>query len=478
LSVGEEVDMAYTPWAILLCKFRDHPGPEPYPRQRFDELFTVAGRGKFGMVDFFRDMSHGHIDLSGSQVFPPGGGWYTLAEKLSDYAGPATPNGGRNALLRWGRKAAAEKEHDLSGFSRVVMVTNVGADLFGGLEGAATNDDRDGTGMSSLSPSMMGQEMGHGYGLDHSRLFGSDAEYADPWDTMSTRTQFMGPHPVYTDTDSQGRRVFRVGPGLNAANMWGMDWLDGSRVWTAEGNSRTSVILRPLHRLDLSGYLCVRAGDLFVEFRMNEGWDNGFAAPLVLVHSFASGYSILHGAVGVSGVVTYGDTSDAPLPAHGEGVKVTVTAIDPTARTATIDVQRWAAWRPSVGPGAIFGNVAGDGGGWMFINGKIRRIPPNSPLRPMLDFVLDAHDSESIRHGVARNLAQVQAYEGMARLATQRALKLTEVRQPAARARRSHLVSGPDISEPSGAEREDNREEYGVFPPHYEQQQGHGGDPT
>ena len=50
--------MVATPWAILLCKFSDDAS-EPYPRQRYEELFTTAGSGKFNMVDFFRDMSHG-----------------------------------------------------------------------------------------------------------------------------------------------------------------------------------------------------------------------------------------------------------------------------------------------------------------------------------------------------------------------------------------------------------------------------------
>ena len=37
----------------------------------------------------------------------------------------------------------------------------------------------------SLSPSPLGQEMGHGYGLDHARQEGSDTDYMDPWDVMS-----------------------------------------------------------------------------------------------------------------------------------------------------------------------------------------------------------------------------------------------------------------------------------------------------
>lgn len=73
--------MTNTPWAILLCKFSDN-ATEPYPRARFEEIFTSAGNGKLNMVDFFRDMSHGNVDLSGSQVFPPPAkGWVHLATK-------------------------------------------------------------------------------------------------------------------------------------------------------------------------------------------------------------------------------------------------------------------------------------------------------------------------------------------------------------------------------------------------------------
>ena len=74
---------------------------------------------------------------------------------------------------------------------------------------------------NTLQPSILGQEMGHGYGLDHSRLEGLSDDYRDPWDIMSTWDNvFMAPHPNYG----------LVGPFLNAANMNGRGWLAPQRV--------------------------------------------------------------------------------------------------------------------------------------------------------------------------------------------------------------------------------------------------------
>src|SRR5215216_7695238 len=78
-----EILMRQTPWAILLCKFKDNVTAEPFTQQRFEELFTSSGAGKFNMLDFFQDMSHGLLDLSGSQVF----GWFTLNKNSSEYTG-------------------------------------------------------------------------------------------------------------------------------------------------------------------------------------------------------------------------------------------------------------------------------------------------------------------------------------------------------------------------------------------------------
>jgi len=53
--------------------------------------------------------------------------------------------------------------------------------------------------------------MGHVYGLNHSRVDGSDVDYQDPWDIMSAADVYSAPDP--------GDEFTLIGPGLNAANM-------------------------------------------------------------------------------------------------------------------------------------------------------------------------------------------------------------------------------------------------------------------
>ncbi len=150
--------MILSPWAVLLCKFKDD-NSEPYGRQRYEDLFTGSGLGKLNMVDFFRDMSHGKLDLSGSEVF----GWYTLDKNRSEYTGL----GSRNDLIDWARQKATAGGVNLSRFFSVVVCLNVPTDLFGGGSGVVCDDGRWPNGMSSLSPSLLGQEMGHTYGLTY-----------------------------------------------------------------------------------------------------------------------------------------------------------------------------------------------------------------------------------------------------------------------------------------------------------------------
>src|SRR5882724_5010288 len=55
-----------TRWAILLCKFSDVTD-EPRPASYFRTMFTEVGAGQGGLFDYWRDMSGGTVDLTGSQ---------------------------------------------------------------------------------------------------------------------------------------------------------------------------------------------------------------------------------------------------------------------------------------------------------------------------------------------------------------------------------------------------------------------------
>jgi hypothetical protein len=357
-----------TPWAILLCKFNDDP-VEPQPRDLYEKLFTTAGIGSRNMVDFFADCSHGSVDVAGSRVF----GWYTLNKKRSDYVGSGANQQGRNDLVNWARQAAADARVDLSPFFGVVVVMNVQTDLFGGY-GRVVCDPL------SMTPSFLGQEMGHGYGLAHSRIDGSNDDYRDQWDVMSTMNAYTAADPNYT----------RVGPGLNAANMRGRDWLDETRVWHEYGSSFSKVLeLRPLHRRDLSGWLAAELpGGYLAEFRMNEGWDAAIPRPAVLVHRFDDNHSyLMNGTAGHPDLVT-GEVFERTRTsvAATTNLALTVEAINPECHMATIRVAYDIKFHTIY---EMFGHVSHgvmvDGGGWLILNGKVIRIPPRGPITRILE---------------------------------------------------------------------------------------------
>lgn len=353
-----------TPWAILLCKFNDKDS-EPFPRTFYEKLFTAAGSGTHNMTDFFRDSSHGAVDTTGSRVF----GWYTLPKKRSEYVGSGPNWQGRQDLIDWAKQAATAAGDDLTPFFGVVVCMNVATDLFGGGGPQAVCDP------GSMQPSVLGQEMGHGYGLAHSRIDGSEDDYRDPWDVMSTwNSCYMAADANYT----------LIGPGMNAANMHGRGWLDATRVWRGTGDHLdATIVLRPLHRRDLPGWLAAELpnGDL-LEFRMNDGWDAAIPRPAVLAHRFADNHSYLMPATNGGHDLVAGDVYDRGTIGISMSTQLTVTvdAIDPKAQTATIHVVYNAAYHriPEL-VGRIFGGVAAGGDGWVWLNGKIIQVPPHGP---------------------------------------------------------------------------------------------------
>ena len=171
------------------------------------------------MVTFFRDMSHGVLDLSGSQVF----GWYTLDKKRSEYVGSGAKEGqqGRKDLITWARQAAIADNKDLNKFFSVVVCMNVQTDLYGGPYGVVCDDGRDrDNGMSSLSPSLLGQEMGHAYGLFHSRADGSTEDSKDEWDVMSTKVGLHGSSSTFHGVGRTCKSPLPHGSRLKRSPIW------------------------------------------------------------------------------------------------------------------------------------------------------------------------------------------------------------------------------------------------------------------
>jgi len=114
-----------TAWAVILCRFNDLP-PLSIPLSEFTDF--VAGPGKGGVFDYFKDISYGAIDLTGSKVF----GWYTMKYSFfNDGASPAGKCGDGKARCAWTAEAirlAKENGVDLSPFYGVVAVVNANVD--------------------------------------------------------------------------------------------------------------------------------------------------------------------------------------------------------------------------------------------------------------------------------------------------------------------------------------------------------------
>jgi hypothetical protein len=354
-----------SPWAVLKVQFSDQHDAWP-AESVYEDLFTSTGSGKENMVDFFRDMSHGKIDLSGSELFGP----YTLTAKRSDYGVTI----GRNDVLNLAKTAATSSGVNLSNYAGVLVTFLGQVDLCGWVGGMAALCDT-----LSLQPSLLGQEMGHGYGLDHARIYGSSADYQDPWDVMSTANAYEEPNAEFTD----------IGPGMNAWEMRSRGWLDESRVWKAPtANWDALVDLRPLHRTDLDGFLAAEIGPYLVEFRVTERWDAAIPRPCVLVHSFLDNHSyLMYSYTGSRDIVEgdkfqFGDPNNLVFGYY----EAEVVNIDQANETATVRLHaRPAQPRPVEGLiGEVLGGVAVDGGGAVIIGGKIIKVPPYGPLSQLV----------------------------------------------------------------------------------------------
>jgi hypothetical protein len=421
-----------TPWAILLTKWNDN-NVEPKPRSFFENLFTTAGTGSFNMTDYFDTMSHGTLDLSGSAVH----GWFTLDQAQSTYVGNAQPGPnqlGRNELLAAAKAKAVAGGVDLSKYFGVVVAMNTLTDLCGWIGGRAALCDP-----GSFQPTVLGQEMGHGYGLLHSRVDGSTADYQDPWDTMSTWDSCY-----YAGDLNYGL----IGPGLNASNMRNMGWLDETRVWKpSSGAFSQQLELRPLHTRGLPGLLALEVpgtpGGFLIEFRVPEDWDVGIPRAAVFVHRLDNGTSYrMIGSGGYSDLVV-GDTFTAGIDNQiSSYLNVHVDEINRARHYAKVTVSYRPRYIPHIPDlvGEIFGGVAVDGGGILWVNGVPHPVDPWGPLREVVLQVMAHRSADQIANPLVRLDAKRSALSRVIEIASTELEELNELETPAVQMRKPNVI--------------------------------------
>ena len=80
--------------------------------------------------------------------------------------------------------------------------------------------------------------------------------------------------------------------------------------------------------------------------------------------------------------------SDMDMWLNG-GTRIHILSIDEQGKKARILIRRVAKHPFVAGPGTVFGGVSVDGGGWIILNGRVIRIPPNSPLLAVTEAIAD-----------------------------------------------------------------------------------------
>ena len=224
-------------WAIILCRFSDRSF-EPQPADYYEDLFTRHGAG--GQADYWRDVTFGNIDLTGSRVF----GWLTMSHASTEVSQLVFP-GQRGTLVQWGRDAAAAAGIDLTPFRQVLVVHNYGVD-----HGAAGNGivivHQD---SAVCEFGFISHEMGHGFGLPHTFSANPDVEYGDGWDVMSFATTTFQ-FPVTFRGTSGAATV-----GLSARNLDRLGVLEPSRRWSPSGpDFSQAIVLDPLNQQQIGNH--------------------------------------------------------------------------------------------------------------------------------------------------------------------------------------------------------------------------------
>jgi hypothetical protein len=156
---------------------------------------ALLGDGKGNLNHFWKEVSYTAINLSGSKTF----GWFVMSQPSTSYDEDSYFAMGRDCI------ASAGSAVDLSQFYGVNIAFNL--DTFPLAWGGFSTYDIGGvvrvmpttwtkTGYYPWNHLMLAHEMGHGFGLPHSRTEYTSA-YGSPWDFMSSGAAYVNPNTIW-----------------------------------------------------------------------------------------------------------------------------------------------------------------------------------------------------------------------------------------------------------------------------------------
>lgn len=252
------------PWVVLLVRFADSPSVTPHPRDWYQSLI---GTNYPGLDHYWRELSYGNVDLSGSLV----AGWYNLPQSRSYYLdGTGSLNFDRAIQ---DATAVADADVNFSTISGIIIMFNQPVNGYAGFNYASVPFTRDGITLpwgaavipsDVQSQSVIAHEMGHGFGFDHSTQ----------WDVMGGGQNTNPPVLLYGAVASH----------CNAYHKDILGWIPGDRkVVVLPGTNQTVALERlasPATTNALVVYVPISssgAASLFytIEARRPAGYDVG-----------------------------------------------------------------------------------------------------------------------------------------------------------------------------------------------------------
>jgi hypothetical protein len=271
------------PWVSILCKFADKSA-EPKTLSYFQGMY---GSSYPGLDHYWREVSFNNVNVAGSNAV----GWYTLPQPYSYYV--YDNNGDGSVDLDFDRATTdclgvADAAVNFANFVGVNLMFNddLGCCAYGG--GHFMN--RDGVervwhmtweppwGYTDIT--VMGHEMGHGFGLPHSSgQYG--ATYDNQWDVMSD---------TWSNCDRSTDPVYGcLGQHTISPHKDQLGWIAPAEKFTATGGQST-ITLEQLALPQTSNYkmaqIPIDGATRFytVEARRQNGYDYKLPGQGVIIH--------------------------------------------------------------------------------------------------------------------------------------------------------------------------------------------------
>ena len=320
-------------WVVARGKLSNAPNTTPQPDSYFEELFTKAGQGKWGMYRYLHDLSYGTIELS---VDIPNG-WARIPKTEAE-AGTVA----RRVLSRWCFDAHGIP--DPTGYDGSISVYNadVPSKLEYGAHGSWINFH-----MNEWHQNLVAHEMIHALGQPHHSFDNAGNAYMDPYDILGsapeTDSRFSG--------DILGFGSISIpnssGPGINAHNRQVLGWLPANRIKSVEKDFSAPLLVKlaELDRPECDGPMVIiidlpNDEKLSIELRENKDWDQGFATTAVQIRKIANHpnsdsvkVTYLQGT-GAGRLLLAGDSFS------GFGVTVRILSINVDSGTADLEINR------------------------------------------------------------------------------------------------------------------------------------------